>query len=106
MRDALFAFGVAICLATTGANVSEANDLEKPFQLKLADGQALDVGGTGYATPFVGDFDGDGKRDLLVGQFRQGKLRIYKNQGTEEQPEFSDYDWFKDGAETGQVPAG
>ena len=106
MRVALFAFGIAIYLATSGALVSVADELEKPFRLLLADGTPLDVEGVGYATPFVGDFDGDGKRDLLVGQFSGGKLRIYNNEGTEKKPKFSGFEWFKADAETGSVPAG
>ena len=106
MRVALFAFGIAIYLATSGALVGVADELEKPFLLLLADGEPLNVGGVGYATPFVGDFDGDGKRDLLVGQFSSGKLRIYNNEGTDEQPRFNDFEWFQDDAKTGGVPAG
>ena len=35
----------------------------------------------GYAAPCWADFDGDGKKDLLVGQFNQGKICVYKNLG-------------------------
>ena len=101
----LFALGVVISLAMSGVSVGQVDELEKPFRL-LADGKPLDVEGTGYAAPFVGDFDGDGKRDLLVGQFSSGKLRIYTNKGTQEKPEFSDFAWFQDDAETGRVPSG
>ena len=67
----------------------------------------MDVGGIGYAAPFVGDFDMDGRRDLLVGQFREGKMRIFLNRGTNAAPTFGeDYVWFQDGAETGRVPTG
>lgn len=83
-----------------------AGELQKPFQLMAGD-QPLDVGGIGYAAPFVGDFDMDGRRDLLVGQFVDGKMRIFLNRGTNEAPEFgADYVWFQDGAETGRVPTG
>ena len=84
----------------------QADELEKPFQL-LAGDQPLDIGGIGYAAPFVGDFDLDGRRDLLVGQFREGKMRIFLNQGSNETPKFgAEYVWFQDGAETGRVPTG
>ena len=88
------------------ASISQAEDLAKPYQL-LAGERPLDVGGIGYAAPFVGDFDMDGRRDLLVGQFREGKMRIFLNKGTNEAPEFGEeYVWFQDGAKTGRVPTG
>ena len=31
--------------------------------------------------PCWADVDGDGKKDLLVGQFNQGKIRVFKNLG-------------------------
>jgi hypothetical protein len=86
--------------------LAHAGELEKPFKL-LAGGEPLDVGGIGYAAPFVGDFNMDGRRDLLVGQFTEGKLRIFLNQGTNEAPKFrKDFIWFEAGAETGRVPTG
>ena len=39
------------------------------------------VEGPGYAAPCWADVDGDGKKDLLVGQFRDGKIRVHKNLG-------------------------
>ena len=93
-------------LVLLAASAVYAGELEKPFQLMAGD-EPLDVGGIGYAAPFVGDFDMDGRRDLLVGQFVDGKMRIFLNQGTNGAPEFgSDYVWFQDGAETGRVPTG
>ncbi len=89
-----------------GASFAQAGDLAKPYQL-LAGEKPLDIGGIGYAAPAVGDFDMDGKRDLLIGQFREGKMRIFINQGTQQMPKFgADYVWFQDGAETGRVPTG
>jgi len=84
---------------------AEPNELAPPFKLQVA-GKTLDVGGVGYAAPFVGDFDGDGLRDLLVGQFAEGKLRIYRNTGTNAQPKFDKFDWFMDGKPEGTVPTG
>src|SRR5918992_2372355 len=87
-------------------SISQAGDFAKPYQLLSGD-EPLDVGGIGYAAPFVGDFDMDGRRDLLVGQFRDGKMRIFLNKGTDQAPKFgADHIWFLDGAEAGRVPSG
>ena len=61
----------------------------------------------GHAAPFVYDFDGDGKRDLLVGQMGSGHLRIYKNVGTNNAPKFGkDFEVFKAEGEHATVPTG
>ena len=93
------------CFFLLFATVVQAGELAKPYQL-LAGDKPIDIGGIGYAAPFVGDFDMDGRRDLLIGQFRDGKMRIFLNAGTDEQPKFGEYVWFQDGAETGRVPTG
>lgn len=80
-----------------------APDLAPPVKI-LAAGKPIDVD-TGHAAPFVADFDGDGVRDLLVGQFRDGKLRIYHNGGSNTEPRFDRFAWFLDGRPEGRVPA-
>ena len=82
-----------------------APDLAPPVHV-LAAGQPLDVERSGHAAPFVGDFDGDGKLDLLVGQFHDGRLRIYRNVGTNREPKFDSYTWFEAGGKIASVPVG
>lgn len=71
-----------------------APDLAPPVPV-LADGKPLDVERSGHAAPFFADFDGDGKPDLLVGQFDGGRLRVYRNLGTAGAPRFGEFEWFK-----------
>lgn len=68
--------------------------LSEPKRVEAA-GVPIDVK-QGGAAPWFGDFDGDGRGDLLVGQ-SDGKLRAYLNRGSNEQPCFDDSKWFTAG---------
>ena len=58
---------------------------EKPTRLE-ADGKPIDTGNAwGHSSPCVEDVDGDGLRDLVLGDFG-GKFRIYKNVGEKTAP--------------------
>lgn len=43
----------------------------------------------GCASPYVYDWDGDGVKDLLFGQFTSGKVQFWKNYGTNAAPVFT-----------------
>jgi hypothetical protein len=81
-----------------------AKDLAAPVQLR-ADSKTINVD-VGHAAPFVGDFAGDGTMHLLVGQFGDGKLRVYRNAGTAKAPRFDKFEWFLGGNPEGRVPSG
>ena len=93
-------------MAFLGSAVSAlpAQQFEAPIRL-MADGKPIDVD-VGHAQPYGADFDGDGVRDLLVGQFGEGRLRIYKNTGTDQEPKFGKFEWFQAGGEIASVKAG
>ena len=55
---------------------------------------------------FVGDFDGDGRRDLLLGDGFEGRLVIHRNVGTKTDPRLSGRRWFDDQVPTGRIPKG
>ncbi len=80
-----------------------AQSFEAPVQMK-ADGKVI-VTDVGHSAPYIYDFDGDGVRDLLVGQFGSGKLRIYRNEGTNKKPKYGKLEWFKAGGKVATVPA-
>lgn len=42
-----------------------------------------------YATPIATDWNGDGKKDLLVGYQPASKIALYLNSGTDRQPQFN-----------------
>lgn len=85
-------------------SVGLSPDLAPPVRLEAA-GKPIDTN-IGHAAPFVCDFDGDGLKDLLVGQFREGILWIYRNEGTNSQPKLAPGVKFKQGKEDGRVPSG
>jgi hypothetical protein len=86
-------------------NGSLSPELKPPVRLEAA-GKPIETDDIGHAAPFVCDFDGDGVKDLLVGQFRDGILRIYHNEGTNSEPKLAAGVKFKDGKEDGRVPSG
>lgn len=92
-----------------------------------ADGAPIDVS-VGHAAPYVIDFDGDGVRDLLVGEFGEGrfpdeclpadvverfgpgafassKLRVYRNIGTNSAPRFGGFQYMEAGGQVASIPS-
>ena len=100
LRTVLFVL-VGLILTEDGI---QAPDLAPPVRLEAA-GTPIDTD-VGHAAPLVCDFDGDGIRDLLVGQFGEGILWIYRNEGTNSKPKLAAGVKFKEGKEDGRVPTG
>jgi hypothetical protein len=70
----------ALLVAGLAAGVLPAAEFDKPVMLK-AGGKPIRVESPGYACPAWADLDGDGKPELLVGQFAQGKIKVLPHQG-------------------------
>jgi hypothetical protein len=67
-------------LVGCGVAVASAQEFKPPVRFE-AGGVPVRVESPGYAAPCWADIDGDGKKDLLVGQFHGGKIKVYKNLG-------------------------
>jgi hypothetical protein len=64
------------CLA-----LGPAQDQFHPPERLRGGGDFVRVEQPGYAAPCWADVDGDGRKDLVVGQFHDGKMRAYRNLG-------------------------
>lgn len=93
-----FLFLVAV-LAVAPA-VANAAEFKSPIRLSGGD-KAVRVESPGYAAPCWADVDGDGKKDLLVGQFNKGKIRVYRNLGN---LKFAVGKWLQAGGKIAEVP--
>ncbi|MCX6902212.1 MAG: VCBS repeat-containing protein, partial [Verrucomicrobia bacterium] len=90
-RMAAWLFLALLGLLTARLTAAAASN---PLQLRpatnlYASGVGLNVGS--YAIPCVTDWNGDGKKDLLVGYQTDGMIRVYTNSGTDARPVFTSY---------------
>lgn len=109
------------CLLLQSTKETAPPQFAPPVPL-TADGVIIDVT-TGHAAPCIHDFDQDGVRDLLVGEFGAGafmgettgksspghpwvagKLRFYRNRGTDTTPIYTNFSYVKAGKHDAQVP--
>ena len=95
----------AVCTWLSVSATLSGSELGDPVPLR-AGGAQIDVEHSGHAAPCVADFDGDGVKDLLVGEMFQGRLRIYRNLGSNAEPRFGEFSILLDGTSGGRVPAG
>jgi hypothetical protein len=81
----------------------ERNLFHPPLRLAAADG-IIDSGPSwGHSGPWVEDVDGDGVKDLVVGDF-SGLFRFYRNVGTNQQPRYDKALNLQAGGEDAKVP--
>lgn len=67
-------------------------------------GIPIDVGY--YGAPIMYDWSGDGAKDMIVGQFSYGYIRLYPNVGPDSAPIFSGFEYFYASGSQIQLPYG
>lgn len=87
---------VVVCAAAVG----DAAEFDKPIRLK-GGGEYVRVESPGWAAPCVADINHDGTPDLLVGQFKKGKIRFYKGLGD---MKFAAAEWLEAEGAVAEVP--
>ena len=75
----------ALLLCAAAAPALSAGDyqFDAPRQV-LGGDQPIAVEAPGYAAPCLADVNGDGVPDMLVGQFRDGKITVYHGSRAED----------------------
>jgi hypothetical protein len=90
----------ALVLGGSAGLCGAAVEFQPPVRLTAGDA-AVRVESPGYAAPCFADLDGDGKKELLVGQFNKGKIRVFRHLGG---AKFAPGEWLKAGGEVAEVP--
>ena len=90
---------MVVLLANSGVG-SDAPAFAPPVRL-LAGDHPIAVESPGFACPSWFDVDGDGKKDLVVGQFAGGKIAIYRNLGG---LKFAERQWLEADGKVATVP--
>ena len=78
----------------------DAPRFEAPVRVKAGD-RFVQVEAPGFAAPCWHDVDGDGEGDLVVGQFNDGKLNVFRGLG---KGKLAPGEWLKAEGEVAQVP--
>ena len=104
---ALLALSLASLLtAQNGPDVhTDGSRFAEPVRLE-ADGEPIDIGKLskdGHAGPWIADVDGDGDRDLVVGDF-PGHFWLFENTGTDEDVRYAGRGKLQAGGEAAKTP--
>ena len=91
-----------ICIAAglAAAATPQGPQFRTPVRLE-AGGELIRTEAPGYAAPCWADVDGDGHKDLVVGQFADGKIRVYRSLGD---GELAAGEWLEADGNVAQVP--
>ena len=84
--------------------VADEPKLDEGVKLEAA-GKPIDIE-IGHLVPRACDWNNDGKKDLIVGQFKDGAIRLYLNVGTDAAPVFGEYSFLQAGGKPIRLDAG
>lgn len=121
--------GVILNLFLSADCYAQLPQLESPFKV-IANGKPIELT-MGHAAPYVIDFNGDGLKDIIIGEFGEsmtkeakskfstlskeekkafqaslplpGRARVYLNTGTDKNPQFGDYTFLQAGGKDAAV---
>ncbi len=96
------AFVLIAALAATAA-VAEIPRFASPVLL-TDNGATIDV--DYYGAPQMFDWNLDGRKDLVIGQFTGGYIRFYPNVGADSAPEFNGFSYVQASGQIIQLPYG
>ena len=64
------------------------------------------IGLGNYTAPVMYDWNGDGKKDMIVGQFSQGRIAYFENVGEDSAPVFAGLEYLRADGQIIQLPSG
>ena len=88
----ILSMDVTMCISARG-NPADGNQSYNPPL--FMDGDRIQAGsrplkaGDIYSAPCVADWNGDGRKDLIVGTDRENHVYLYINEGSDDKPAFS-----------------
>ena len=89
MRSTIPGLAIAAGVLCSPILAQESDELLPPVALKAGDKLIETSEHTAHSGPLLHDLDGDGKLDLLVGNFR-GHIQVFTNVGTGTRPKLED----------------
>lgn len=91
------------CLVAAPLALAEIPRFAEP-ELIQDGGVPIDV--SWYAAPQMFDWDLDGRKDMIVGQFTSGYIRFYPNVGDDSAPVFSGFEYMSASGAQITLPSG